>query len=150
MTRVGTALARYALILVLLLIGLSKFTAGEAAGIMPLIAHSPFLGWTYAVASTQFVSNAIGLIELIIAMLLLLRPIAPLAAAVGGILAALTFLTTLSFLFSTPSAFALHGLAVLGDLGAFLIKDLALLAASLVVVGETLSAVRAQPAERAP
>ena len=139
-SRAGIVLARYAIILVFVLIGLSKFTAGEAAGIMPLVSHSPLLGWTYAIASTQGVSNAIGTVELIIALLLLLRPIAPRAAALGGALATLTFLTTLSFLLSTPGAFAFHGLAVLGDAGAFLIKDVAFLAASLIVLGDSLAA----------
>jgi uncharacterized membrane protein YkgB len=139
-TALGTALARYALAAILGLIGLSKFTAGEATGIMPLVAHSPLLGWTYALGSTQSVSDIIGAVELLTAILLLSRPLSARAAAAGGVLAVLTFLTTLSFLFSTPGAFAFSGLAVLSDIGGFLIKDLGLLAAALVVLGESLSA----------
>lgn len=143
-TLAGTVLARYALIVVLVLIGLSKFTAGEAAGIMPLISHSPFPAWTYAIASTQQVSDTIGLVELLIAVLLFVRPFVPFATAAGAVLSTLTFVTTLSFLLTTPGALAFNGLAVLGDVGAFLIKDLALLAASLIVLGEALSALGAR------
>lgn len=138
--RVGIVLARYSLVIVLGLIGLSKFTSEEATGIMPLVQHSPLLGWAYGLGSTQAVSDAIGVSELLVVVLLLLRPILPRATIVGGVLATLTFLTTLSFLLSTPGAFVFHGLAVLGDVGAFLIKDLALLAASVVVLGEALTA----------
>jgi uncharacterized membrane protein YkgB len=141
-TRVGTELARYSLIVVLGLIGLSKFTPGEAAGIMPLVSHSPLVSWLYSVTSTQGVSDLFGTVELVIVILLLLRPVLPAAGAIGGLLATLTFLTTLSFLLSTPGAFAFNGLALLGDAGAFLIKDLALLSASLIVLGQSLASIQ--------
>ncbi len=136
--------ARIALAATLGLIGFSKFTAAEAAGIMPLIAHSPLLSWLYSIGSVQAVSNIIGTSELVTVGLILLRPVSARAAAVGGLLAVLTFLTTLTFLLSTPGAFAFHGLAVLSDTGAFLIKDLGLLTASLVVLGEALTATHRQ------
>jgi len=47
---VGITISRYGLVLVLLLIGLLKFTAAEAAGIQPLIAHSPLMSWMYAIS----------------------------------------------------------------------------------------------------
>ena len=137
---VGVEISRYSLIVVLGLIGLSKFTAGEAAGIAPLVAHSPLLAWTAVLGSQQATSNVIGAVELLTVVLLLARPFSPRAAAVGALLAIGTFLTTLSFLLTTPHAFAFQGLAVLGDLGAFVIKDLVLLGASVVVLGEAMSA----------
>ncbi|HTJ24682.1 MAG TPA: DUF417 family protein [Candidatus Limnocylindria bacterium] len=136
---IGVAICRYALIVVIGLIGLSKFTAGEANAVAPLIAHSPFLAWT-AAFGTQAASNAIGTVELIVVALLLARPFAPRAAALGALLAVGTFLTTSSFLITTPHAFAFDGLAVLSDVGAFLIKDLVLLGASVVVLGDALTA----------
>jgi reactive chlorine resistance protein C len=136
----GIDVSRYALIVILALIGLSKFTAGEAAGIAPLVAHSPLLAWTAVFGSQQTTSDVIGASELLIVVLLLLRPIFPRAAALGALLAIGTFLITLSFLITTPHAFAFQGLAVLGDVGAFLIKDLGLLGASIVVLGDALAA----------
>jgi uncharacterized membrane protein YkgB len=137
----GVAICRYALIIVIALIGLSKFTPGEANAVAPLITHSPFLAWI-APFGTQTASNAIGTVELLIVALLLARPFAPRAAALGAVLAVGTFLTTTSFLFTTPHAFAFDGLAVLSDLGAFLIKDFVLLGASVVVLGDALAAAR--------
>ena len=71
----GASITRYGLAVVLFLIGLLKFTAAEAAGIQPLVAHSPLISWMYAVLSVQGVSNLIGAIEIALAVLLALRPI---------------------------------------------------------------------------
>src|ERR1700746_2814778 len=43
----GIVVSRYGLVVVLLLIGALKFTPGEAAGIQPLVAHSPLMSWLY-------------------------------------------------------------------------------------------------------
>ena len=45
--RIGTHLTRYGLVIVLLWIGGMKFTAYEAEGIKPLVANSPLMGWVY-------------------------------------------------------------------------------------------------------
>jgi reactive chlorine resistance protein C len=124
-----------------LLIGFLKFTSSEAAGIQPLVAHSPLLSWLYSVLSVQGVSNLIGAIEIAIAVLLALRPISAKASFIGSLGSIVTFLLTTSFLFSTPGAVQLnHGLPVLGDAGQFLIKDVVLLGASFWTASEALGA----------
>ncbi len=56
--------------------------------------------------------------------------------------AVVTFLLTVSFLFSTPGAAQLkYGFPVLGDAGQFLIKDLVLLGASFWTAAEAHGAV---------
>ena len=42
---IGVAVSRYGLVVVLTLIGLMKFTAAEAAGIQPLVEHSPLMSF---------------------------------------------------------------------------------------------------------
>ena len=44
---VGTHVARYGLVIVLLWIGGMKFTAYEAGGIKPMVSNSPLMGWAY-------------------------------------------------------------------------------------------------------
>ena len=44
---VGKAIVRWGLVVVLAWIGGMKFTAYEAMGIQPLVAHSPLVGWMY-------------------------------------------------------------------------------------------------------
>ena len=59
----GTWIMRYGLVMVFLLIGFLKFTAAEAAGIQPLVVHSPLMSWMYTVLSVQGVSNLITLVK---------------------------------------------------------------------------------------
>jgi uncharacterized membrane protein YkgB len=81
----GVWITRYGLAVVLLLIGFLKFTAEEAAGIQPLVAHSPFMSWMYAILSVQGVSNLIGAIEIALAVLLALRPFSAKASFAGSL-----------------------------------------------------------------
>src|SRR5260370_21798186 len=137
----GIVVSRYGLVAVLLLIGVLKFTPGEAAGIQPLVAHSPLMSWTYNLLSVQGVSNVIGAIEIATATLMALRPFSPKASFVGSVAAIVTFLLTVSFLFSTPGAAQFrYGFPVLGDAGQFLIKDLVLLGASFWSTAEAYRA----------
>jgi uncharacterized membrane protein YkgB len=138
---VGALISRYSLVLILLWIGIQKFTAAEAEGIKSLIMHSPFMSWMYSLFSVQTVSNVIGVTEISVALLIAARPISPLASFVGSLGAIVTFLTTVSFLFTTPGVID-HSYAVplLGGPGGFLIKDLVLLGCAIWTAGEALEA----------
>jgi uncharacterized membrane protein YkgB len=48
---VAAHLLRYGLVFVIAWIGFMKFTAYEAAGIQPLVANSPLMGWVYSILS---------------------------------------------------------------------------------------------------
>lgn len=138
---VGIWVSRYGLVVVLLLIGVLKFTPGEAVGIQPLVAHSPLMSWMYSLLSVQGVSNGIGAIEIAIAVLIALRPLSPKASFVGSLGAIVTFVLTVTFLFSTPGAAQLnYGFPILGEAGQFLIKDIVLLGASFWTAAEALGA----------
>jgi uncharacterized membrane protein YkgB len=138
---VGIWVSRYGLVAVLLLIGVLKFTPGEAAGIQPLVAHSPLMSWMYSLLSVQGVSNLIGAIEIAIAVLIALRPFSPKASFIGSLGAIVTFVLTVTFLFSTPGAAQLnYGFPILGEAGQFLIKDTVLLGASFWTAAEALGA----------
>ena len=135
----GVNFSRYGLVVTLLLIGILKFTAAEADGIQPLVIHSPFLSWMYPVLGKQGASNLIGVIEIVVAVLIALRPVSARVSLVGSCGAIVTFLLTTSFLFSTPGAVQLgHGLQILGDAGQFLVKDFVLLGASFWTAADAL------------
>jgi uncharacterized membrane protein YkgB len=139
--KLGIYVSRYGLVLTLLLIGVLKFSAAEARGIQPLVANSPLMFWLYRIFSLQTVSNLIGMIEILVASLIALRPFSAKISFIGSLGAIITFVLTVSFLFSTPGAFQWsHGLPVLGDTGQFLIKDLVLLGASIWTAAESRSA----------
>ena len=139
--RVGVYVSRYGLVVTLLLIGVIKFTAGEAQGIQPLVANSPLMFWLYRIFSLQGVSNLIGVIEIVVALLIALRPFSARFSFIGSIGATITFVLTVSFLLSTPGAVQFsHGVPLLGDAGQFLIKDLVLLGASIWTAAESRNA----------
>ncbi len=139
----GISVSRYGLVVVLLLIGVLKFTPEEAAGIQPLVAHSPLMSWMYRLLSVQGASNLIGAIEIAIAALIAIRPLSAKTSFVGSLGAVITFLLTVSFLLSTPGAAQLkYGFPLLGDSGQFLIKDLVLLGASFWTAAEAYGAAR--------
>ncbi len=123
---------RYGLVLVIFWIAAMKFTEYEAKGIQPLVAHSPLLSWMYGFLSVTGFAKLLGLVELIIALLIALRPISARACELGSALAMAMFLTTLSFLFSTPGwEPTLGGFPALSSaVGQFLIKDVVLFGAA--------------------
>jgi len=140
---VGRELARYGLVVVVAWIGLMKYTTYEAEGISGFVANSPLMSWVYGLISVPGFSAMLGVVEVTIALLIAARPFSPRVSALGSALAVGMFLTTLSFLVTTPgvwpsSAGGFPALSVLP--GQFLIKDLALLGISLWTFGEAWKA----------
>jgi uncharacterized membrane protein YkgB len=141
---VAAYLLRYGLVLVIAWIGFMKFTAYEAAGIQPLVANSPLMSWVYAIFGERAFSAMLGIVEVAVAAMIALRPISARVAAVGSGLAAVMFLTTLTFILSTPGwEPSLGGFPALSAVpGQFIIKDIVLLAAALWSLGEALPEAR--------
>jgi uncharacterized membrane protein YkgB len=136
--RLAGFLLRYGLVIVLGWIGAMTFTTYEAEGIQPLVATSPLMSWMLKAFSLQATSNIIGVTELIAALLIAIRPLAPKLSAVGSVLAVLTFLATLTFLFSLPGwEKTLGGFPALSGSGGFLLKDVVLLGAALWTLGDS-------------
>jgi uncharacterized membrane protein YkgB len=143
-TAVGTAIVRYGLVVVIAWIGMMKFTASEAVRISQFTSHSPFMGWLNGFLSIRVQSDGIGVIEILAAVLIVLNVVSPRFGAVGGALGVLLFVVTLSFLFTTPGIgdAAAGGFPALSRLGEFLLKDLVLLGGSILVLGQSLTAMR--------
>ena len=145
---VGRALARYGLVVVVGWIGLMKFTGYEAEGIRPFVANSPLMSWVYGPLSVRGFSALLGVVEVAVALLIAARPLLPRVSAFGSALAVGMFLTTLSFLVTTPGVWepSLGGFPALAHVagragpGHFLIKDLALLGISLWTLGDAWKA----------
>lgn len=130
--RAGHVVLRYSLVFLLLLFGVLKWTAAEARAIEPFLANSPLLAWLLHAAGAQLASECIGVIELATAAMIAIGPWAPRLAAIGGIAGVVTFLTTLSFLVTTPH---------IGEAAPFILKDATLLGAALWSTGEALKAL---------
>ena len=141
----GLNVARYALVLVLVWIGLMKFTAYEAGAIQPLVTNSPLMFWLYGLFSVQATSNLIGAAEIVAGVLIAIRPWSAPAGVVGSLMAVATFVITLTFLFSTPGwEPSLGGFPALSVApGQFILKDAVLLGAAIWSLGKSLRHVGA-------
>jgi uncharacterized membrane protein YkgB len=137
---VGGLLARYGLVVVIGWIGLMKFTALEAQGIEPLVANSPLMSWLHAFFSVNALSALLGVVEVATAVLLAIAPWWPRISAAGSVIAIGLFVTTVSFLVSTPGVFEASqgGFPMLSSTGQFLIKDAALLGISVWTLRDAL------------
>lgn len=94
-TRAGYAVGVIGTIIVLLWIGLLKFTPSEAAAIKPYIENSFLMSWIYKVGTVQQVSNFVGAFEIITAILLIASFFNRQMGLIGGYLGLVIFLTTL-------------------------------------------------------
>src|ERR1700744_1266628 len=146
---IAKLLLRYGLVVAIGWIGALKETHSEAVGILCLIAKSPLLSWGYRIWSVDHFTMIIGATELVIVALLAVGPWFPRASALGSLGAICMFLTTLSFIITTPGwEPSLGGFPALsGGVGEFLIKDFVLLGASIWTLADSLRAAYSLPAD---
>ena len=119
LARLGYYISLLGIVLIMLWIGVFKFTPTEAAGIKPLVENHLLLFWLYDVL------NLFGVIEISTGLLLLfslkfdvLRPLAALCLIA-------TFVITLSFLFTTPGIWKIVDGVPSTDF--FILKDIPML-----------------------
>jgi len=136
---IGRGVLRYGLVALLVLWGTMKFFEFEAQGIRGLVENHPLMSWMYPVFGVRGTSAIIGVVELAAAALIALRRWRPDLSAIGSLIAAGTFVTTLSFLATTPGALSPNN-----PIGGFLMKDLILLGAALATAAEALEAAAAR------
>jgi uncharacterized membrane protein YkgB len=141
---VGSILGRYGLVIVIGWIGGLKFANFEAQQIQPLVANSPFMGWLYDFLPVYTFSALLGVVELTAAILLAIKPIAPKLSIGGSVLSIVLFVSTISFLFTTPGVTepAGGGFPALSLTGEFLLKDIPLLGLSFWTLADALRAIR--------
>lgn len=142
----GRAIAFAGVLLPLVMIGALKFTQIEVEALKPLINNTPWLAWLYLVFGEVGTTRLLGTVELVTAALLIASFWRPWAGILGGLIAASTFLVTVSTMFAFPIWEAgSGGFPWLNFVGTFLIKDVALLGISLVILAEGLG--RAVPSK---
>ena len=140
----GVRAPRYALIVIFLWFGALKFTDYEASGIAPLIMNSPLVMWLHGTFGVAGAAHFLGVYELATGLLIAARRWQPWLGVVGGAMAVLCFLITLSFLFTTPGVVQPgYGVLALSPMpGQFLLKDLVLLGVSFWVMVTALADAR--------
>ncbi|WP_143884169.1 DUF417 family protein [Chryseobacterium binzhouense] len=120
--------------LILLWIGLFKFTPTEANAIKPLLENHFLTFFVYDYINVQSVSNAIGTIEIIIAIVLLFSAKFAMLKRFAGIGMIAVFTVTLSYLFTTPGIWKVVDGFPVTDF--FILKDLMLLGFGLMILND--------------
>lgn len=170
MDKVGVAVTRAGLIVVLLWIGGLKAFRYEADGIVPFVANSPVMSFFYADPGgykahknpegallpgnrawhesnrTYEFAYGLGAVIVLYGLLLCLHPWLPQAATVGSFLVFMMSLVTLSFLLTTPECWVpalgddRHGFPYLSGAGRLVIKDAIMMGAALVTMADSAKA----------
>ncbi|OCA78914.1 hypothetical protein BBH99_20330 [Chryseobacterium contaminans] len=128
----GYYISLFGAALILLWIGIFKFTPTEASAIKPLVENHFLTFFVYNIMSVQEVSNLIGVIEIIIALLLIFSAKFAVVKRYAGIGMVVTFLVTLSYLFTTPGIWKMVDGVPVTDF--FILKDLMLLGFGLMIL----------------
>jgi uncharacterized membrane protein YkgB len=165
--RLGIPLMRVAIAIVFLWIGALKFVPYEADSITPFVANSPVMSFFYehpqeykahlthegelnadkrawqTANNTYGFSTGLGVVEILIGLLVLSNPLSRRTGLLGGALAFVTPLVTLSFLVTTPEAWVAalgdgqHGFPYLSGAGRLVLKDVLMLAGALPVMADS-------------
>jgi uncharacterized membrane protein YkgB len=179
MDRVGVAVTRVGLIVVLLWIGGLKVTKYEADGIVPFVANSPLMSFFYndpdgykphmnpegALVSenrqwheangTYPFAWGLGAVIVLYGLLLCLHPWLPQVATLGSFLVFVMSFVTLSFLVTTPECWVpangdtTHGFPYLSGKGRLVVKDAIMMGAALVTMADSAKAYLRRRGERA-
>ncbi|TIQ17286.1 MAG: DUF417 family protein [Mesorhizobium sp.] len=143
---VGRAVTLLGVVLPLLLIGILKFTAIEIEALRPFIEKTPWLAWLYPAFGSAGASYFLGVVELATAFLLVASVRSVWAGVIGGVVGSVIFALTSSTMLTLPIwETGSGGFPFLNGLGAFLIKDVALLGVSLVILGSSLQQLVSDP-----
>jgi len=124
-------------------VGLQSLTPYQAFATHPLAGSSPLLSWCYRLWGVRGTSAVFGLVEILVGLGLLSGLWRPggWPARLGAAGAAATAAITSSFLLTAPGVIAGHTLLHLPllslSVGQLFARDLVLLAASLMLLGES-------------
>ncbi len=168
--RVGVAVTRAGLVVVLVWIGGLKAYPYEAEGVVPFVANSPLMSFIYRQPAGEYrrhlnregdvvpanrewhgrngtypFAHALGAVIVAYGVMIALHPWLPRVAAVGSFLVAGMSLVTLSFLVTTPECWVPdsggeHGFPRLSGAGRLVVKDAIMLGAAIVTMADSAKA----------
>lgn len=167
MDRVGIAVTRLGLIIVLVWIGGLKVARYEADGIVPFVANSPLMSFFYSDPAgykerknpegalvpanrawhekngTYPFAIGLGSVIVLYGVMLSLHPLFPKVAAAGSFLVFVMSFVTLTFLITTPECWVpnlgdtTHGFPYLSGAGRLVVKDAIMMGAALVTMADS-------------
>jgi uncharacterized membrane protein YkgB len=95
------AVLRWVMVVIFVSFGMQKFTLQSAQGLVQFISNSPFISWI-SIFGFRGEAYLLGVVEFMIAALLVGGAFSPILSAIGSLMGIGTFLITWSFFFTTP------------------------------------------------
>lgn len=134
----GQFIFRYGLALVFIWLGWLKFKNSEADYLQDILKNSYLFSWMLKYLTAYTFSLIVAYLQLIIGILLLLKPVAKKLSFIGSILATIVLVLSVSTLFTSDYVWqAGYGFPELSKVGQSMLKDLILLGAALWCVGDS-------------
>jgi len=129
-------LVRVAMVLTFLLFGYQKWLPSEAEVLFPFISSSPLTFWLYPAFGIQGAAYVLGIAEWLVAAFLLFGFWNLKLGILGALGSCLDGIATLTMLLVIPNAWdaSAGGFPAMTPIGAFLVKDLVMLAASVYLL----------------
>ena len=136
-------LIRASMVIIFLFFGYSKWFNYEAQGLIPLISHGPLIFWLYPVFGIRGAGRFLGTSEWLFCVLLFSGFWNKKLGVLGAIGACFAFISTISIIPFLPDAWekSAGGFPAMTDMGAFLMKDIGLLALCLYLLRQDLTRV---------
>lgn len=152
-------LLRASMVIIFLFFGYQKWFNYEAQVLIPYISNGPLIFWMYPVFGIRGACYFLGASEWIFGALLLLGFWNKTAGVLGALGGCASFVSTITILPFMPGAWepSAGGFPAMTGTGAFLMKDLALLAISFYLlkqdllrlsIGQTLGRIESNPLKR--
>jgi uncharacterized membrane protein YkgB len=129
-------LVRVAMVLTFLLFGYQKWFPSEAEALFPFIISDPLTFWLYPAFGIRGAAYALLIAEWLVAAFLFLGFWNVKLGILGSLASCLRAIATLTMLLVIPDAWdaSAGGFPAMTPIGAFLVKDLAMLAASFYLL----------------
>lgn len=138
--KIGYYVSFFGTALILLWLGIFKFTPTEANAIKPLIINHPLTFWVYDHFSVQAVSDFMGAFELTVVALMLIGLKYGKVNVLAGVGLIAIFLMTVSYIFTTPNSFQVVDGMLATNFSR--VKDIMYLAFGITLLSKSLQSLK--------
>lgn len=137
-TTAGQFILRYGLAIAFIWLGLMKLKNSEADYLKQILANSSLFKWLLKYITSYTFSMMIAYLQIIIGVLIALKPVARKLSFWGGVLASVVLFLSVSSLFTSTFVWqAPYGFPELSKVGQSILKDMVLLGAAMWCVGDS-------------
>lgn len=134
----GQFLLRYGLAIAFIWLGLMKLKNSEADYLKDVLSNSSVFSWMLKYITSYAFSQMVAYLQMLIGLMIALKPVARKVSFVGGIIAVVVLLLSVTTLFTSSYVWlSPYGFPELSKLGQSILKDVVLLGAAMWCAGDS-------------